>query len=210
MSAPLTVEVIRRSEEEFVTASLLEGLKPADLLVIEREWGPIRSQVMQDLLGASVPRSEWPESLHWDWRNKERDLRLLASAGFGIVFESRWQGVMLTKAAPHVAQLGSDHGKPLIYIDYLEVAPWNWKIPALSQEGEFKVLGSVLFWTAVKQSEEEGFHGRVGLHALPKAEPFYQKCGMTPLGRDPAKQNLLYFELSRDEAERHLKEGGMS
>lgn len=33
---------------------------------------------------------------------------------------------------------------------------------------------------------------------------------MTPLGRDAAKQNLLYFELSRGEAERHLKEGEKS
>ena len=210
MSDTSPVEIIRRSDGEFVEASLLEGLKPLDLLVVEREWGPKRSQQMQDLLSGSVPRSEWPESLHWDWREKARELKLLASSGFGIVFERKWQGVMLTKTASHLSQLGGDRGKPLLYVDYLEVAPWNWNVPGLSQRGEFKGVGSVLFWRAVTQSVEEGFHGRVGLHALPRAEPFYEKCGMTPLGPDATKQNLLYFELSRVEATRHFNEGESS
>lgn len=205
-----TVEIVRRNGGEVVQATLLEGLKPPDLLVVEREWGPVRSELMQDLLSGNVPRREWPESLHWDWREKARELKLLASAGFGIVFEKRWQGAMLTKTASHVAQLGADRGKPLVYIDYLEVAPWNWNVKRLSQHGEFKGVGSVLMWKALQQSSEEGFHGRIGLHALPGAESFYEKFGMTPLGRDPAKQNLLYFELSRADAQRHLNEGGTS
>ena len=58
----------------------------------------------------------------------------------------------------------------------------------------------------MKQSKEEGFRGRVGLHALPQAELFYEKaCGMTPLGREIAKQNLLYMELSGQQAEKLLQ-----
>jgi hypothetical protein len=75
---------------------------------------------------------------------------------------------------------------------YLEIAPWNWVIPEISRGGEFRGVGSMLFWRAVKQSQEEGFHGCIGLHALPQAEPFYENaCSMTALGRDPSKQNLL-------------------
>lgn len=62
---------------------------------------------------------------------------------------------------------------------------------------------------AVEQSEEEGFHGRVGLHALPQAERFYAEvCGMTPLGPDPGAQNLIYFELGAQKAREFLDAGG--
>ena len=114
----------------------------------------------------------------------------------------------MTKTTPYVERLGIDRGRPLLYIDYLEVAPWNWRIPEIGRDGQFRGVGSALFWNAVQQSREEGFHGRVGLHALPQAEPFYQDgCHMTPLGRDAAKQDLLYFELSRQEAEVLFREG---
>ena len=206
-----TVQLIRRGDNTAVDAKLLEGMKPQDLVVVERDWGPERSTVMQELLEASVPRRDWPQSLHWDWSKKAPELKLLESTGVGITIESRWQGVMLTKTASHVAMLDEDKGRPLVYIDYLEVAPWNWRIPELGREGMFRGVGSVLFWNAVKQSKEEGFHGRVGLHALPQAESFYEKAFcMVPLGRDPNKQNLLYFELSRQEAESLLDDGGQS
>lgn len=203
------VSIIRRDGGAAVPATLLEAMKPQDLLVVEGEWASDRSIVMQELLRKGVARANWPQSLHWDWRKKAPQLTLLESSGFGIVCESRWQGVMLTKTASCVAQLGRDRGKPLVYIDYLEVAPWNWTIPEIGREGCYRGIGSVLFWRAVKQSKEEGFYGRVGLHALPQAEQFYEKgCGMTRVGRDAAKQNLLYFELPKEQAERHLQERG--
>lgn len=201
------VSIIRRSDEVHIDARLLDEMKPQDLLVVEGEWAPERSLVMQELLRQGVPRPQWPQSLHWDWRRKAPQLSLLESTGVGIVCQQRWQGVMLTKTVSYVSQLPQDRGKPLVYIDYLEVAPWNWVIPEIGRAGEFRAVGSVLFWKAVKQSQEEGFYGRVGLHALPQAEQFYEKgCGMTALARDPNKQNLLYFELSRQQAQRHLKE----
>jgi hypothetical protein len=125
-----------------------------------------------------------------------------------IEYEGATQGVMLTKLASYVSQL--ETGKPLVYIDYLESAPWNWNIQELTQLSEFRGVGSVLFYTAVMQSEQEGFHGRVGLHALPQAESFYagKICRMTKIGPDPNKQNLPYYELSRAEAAKHLSVGG--
>jgi hypothetical protein len=205
------VHIIRRADNSPVEAKLFDAIKPQDLLVVESEWASERSIVMQELLEKAVPRPKWPQSLHWDWRRKAPDLTLLESTGYGVVCQQRWQGVMLTKTASYVSQLGQDRGKPLVYIDYLENAPWNWVLPEIGRDGKFRGVGSVLFWTAVKQSQQEGFHGRVGLHALPQAESFYEKaCGMTPVGRDAAKQNLLYFELSRRHAARLLKEGGPS
>ncbi|VTR96316.1 Uncharacterized protein OS=Methylomonas sp. FJG1 GN=JT25_10440 PE=4 SV=1 [Gemmata massiliana] len=36
--------------------------------------------------------------------------------------------------------------------------------------------------------------GRVGLHSLPQAEDFYNRCGMTRIGPDPHYYDLVYFE----------------
>lgn len=117
---------------------------------------------------------------------------------------------MLTKSATHLARLASEKGKPLIYIEYIEIAPWNWPIPEIGQSGRFRYVGSLLFSRAVEQSFDEGFHGRIGLHSLPQAEGFYAGIGLAALGRDPTHQNLQYFELSSEQARTILKKGGSS
>lgn len=204
------IQIQVRAGGAFVEATLLDGMSPPDLLVVEAEWLAERSLVMQELLRSGVPRSAWPQSIHWDWRRKAPQLKLLESSGFGITCEKNWQGVMLTKTASHFATLAPDKGKPLVYIDYLEVAPWNWRIPEVGRSGRYRGIGPALFWRAVRQSAEEGFNGRVGLHSLPQAEPFYAKCGMVRLGTDPRKQNLAYYELSSAEGMRMLNEGETS
>ena len=150
-----------------------------------------------------------PQSLHWDWRRKAPELRLLAAHGVGVVCEGRWQG-LVDRPKPHPMSRDwtlIEEGHCCTSI-ILKVPPWNWRIPEIGRDGQFRGIGSVLFWNAVQQSREEGFHGRVGLHALPQAEAFYQDgCHMTPLGRDVNKEYLLYFELSRQQAERLFREG---
>jgi len=65
-----------------------------------------------------------------------------------------------------------------------------------------------LFHQAILQSKDEGFQGRIGLHALPQASPFYQALGMVNLGNDPAKSNLPYLELTEANASVVLREKG--
>lgn len=203
-----SVQLQRRSDGGFVEAALLDGMVPDDFILVGNEWASERSVVMRELLQSTLPRSQWPQSLHWDWRRKAPELRLLEAAGFGIVCERQWQGVMLTKSASYTARLDPDRGKPLVYVDFLEVAPWNWVIPEIGRSGRFRSVGSALLWRAVEQSEEEGFRGRVGLHSLPQSEEFYERVfGMTPLRRDDAKQNLLYMELSAEQAMKLLEKG---
>jgi len=202
------IELLRRSDRCFVEATLFTGLAPTDFIVIGQEWASERSLVMQDLLKVNVPRHLWPESLHWNWEGKAPELKLLESSGFGIACDGQWQGCMMTRSASYFARLSPDHGKPLVYVDFLEVAPWNWKIPEVGRSGRFRSIGSILLKCAIRQSINEGFHGRLGLHSLPQSERFYEReFGMTPLKRDRDKQNLLYLELSADQAARLLDKG---
>ena len=136
------IQIERRSDGEFVDATLLTGLVPANLLIVEASWQPLRSVVVQELLAASVPQDEWPQSIGWSWARKAPQLQLLAASGYGVVCEQKWQGVMLTKTEPYRARLASDRGKPLVYVDFLEVAPWNWTISKIGRTAQYKGVGS--------------------------------------------------------------------
>lgn len=127
---------------------------------------------------------------------------MLAFRGFCVVAQGVTQGlaqVNLTRSTREAGQAG----KPLVYVEYLEVAPWN--RPELGATPRLRGLGSALLTAAVMLSEAEGFRGRIGLHSLPQADDFYRRCGMTDLGLDPAYQNLRYFEMTAEQARAFLK-----
>lgn len=200
-----SIYLFRREDNEKVEATLLSELKPDDLRLVERVWTLKRQEMMRDLISQGVPRQAWPQSLHWDWSAKANELTYLSHCGWAIECEGDFQGVMLVDLASHFADLEADRGKPVLYLEYLEAAPWNWDCPELSRQKTYRGIGSILFQRAVEQSNEQGFHGRIGLHALPQAESFYeQACGMTRFGKDPDKEGLVYFELSRADAAKRL------
>jgi hypothetical protein len=99
------------------------------------------------------------------------------------------------------ARLDPDVGKPLVYIDYLESAPWN--LPIMVDSPTYGGIGPVLMRTAVQLSYDEGFHGRIGLHALPQSEEFYRDdCEMHGCGPDASVDDLPYYEMTREIAAR--------
>lgn len=53
---------------------------------------------------------------------------MLVTSAYGLVCEGEWHALMITKTQPYQARLAGDLGKPLVYLDFLEVAPWNWPI----------------------------------------------------------------------------------
>lgn len=204
MSARPT-QLIDGATGEIVDALLHDGLTAQDLLLVERAWSDHRVRIMSGLLRAGVARRAWPQSLHWDWGRKLPELRLLATAVSGVECLDQWQALMVTKTGPLVARLDKDRGRPIVYVDFLEVAPWNWQIQQIQQCAKLRACGSVMLRAAVEQGLREGFHGRVGLHSLPQAEVFYERCGMTRVGADASKDDLAYFEFDRESAQRFLE-----
>ena len=85
-----------------------------------------------------------------------------------------------------------------MYVDYLESAPWNLK--GFSASPRFAGVGTRLIADAVRLSLETGFGGRIGLHSLPQAETFYNRCAMTKVGTDPRYFDLIYFEFTSQQA----------
>jgi hypothetical protein len=128
---------------------------------------------------------------------------LLAYQFLGIECEGEMQGLMLVATAGHDGRLNAQVGKPLVYVDYIVTAPWN--DPGYVANPRFGLVGKVLIGAAIQVSRELGFRGRLGLHSLPKAEPFYrERCGMTDLGIDAEVEGLRYFEMSSTQARRYM------
>ncbi len=188
-----------------VEAELRDAITEDQVRDWEDHWQPELWSAMLRLKKQGV-RSIRQESGHWNWHDKlERIHGLLAYQTFCITCCDRTQGMMqvnLTKGAV----IKSQKGKPLVYIDYLENAPWN--RPALKNPPRYRGVGTLLIRAAIEVSQSEGFKGRIGLHSLPQANNFYaSKCGMTDLGPDPDYQNLRYFEMTVAQARSFVDTG---
>jgi hypothetical protein len=188
-----------------IEAELRDAVEEAQLVDWQTRWQPALMSVLQELARRGVPIADWPQSWHWNWREKTAQVKgLLAYRGFSVVCASLTQGLMSVNLNK-LAWIPAQKGKPLVYVDYLEVAPWN--RPDLGQTVRYRGVGTALLVAAAALSLEEGFSGRIGLHSLPQADGFYRdRCGMTDLGPDADYQNLRYFEMAPDQATAFLEE----
>src|SRR5689334_8439120 len=149
------IEIKRWQGGEYVAATLRADLSPEDLLDAEQVWHPFRIDAYRRLLRDKVPLNQYPQSLHWSWATKSRHLQLVAYEGYGIRCENDWQGLLLVSTVGHVAQLGADRLKPLVYVDFVETAPWNQ--PEMVAVPRFRGVGIRLMEAAVRLSIAEGF-----------------------------------------------------
>lgn len=174
-------------------AELLDGINARHLTDVDEIWRPALS-----LLARWSGRESRQESSHWNWRVKMRHVRRSRKASsFAIVFRDVTQGLMIVDSS-RTARLDPDCGQNLVYVDYVEVAPWNRQ--GWQPQRVFHSVGTTLLGAAVDKSIELGFGGRIGLHSLPQANTFYSRSGMTNLGADASKQNLCYFEMTSEQA----------
>jgi hypothetical protein len=200
------IQIFDNEGGQLVPADFDDEMRPDHYVTAEASWRPERAAALQRLINARTPPHKMPQHWHWDWGRKAQRLNLLAYRGFGIECCGQWQGLMLTTSAGHAAQLPPDETKPLVYVDFLEVAPWS--VIPFATNPKYKGIGIQLFEAAVRQSIVEGFKGRIGLHALRDSETFYQRRGMTNVGPDTQHQDLPYFELTASAANSFLSRRG--
>lgn len=194
----------RVPERPLISALLYRGLFAGVLDDAEASWAPARDALTEKRQDLGLAR---PEHAHWDWRTKADTVEAGQHVLVGIELEGIIQGLMAVLQHPRSARLGD---RPLVYIDYLESAPWNIKGSAHNGP-RFLGVGTVLIAEAVRISIDLGCDGRVGLHSLPQAEEFYEKrCKMTRVGADPGYYDLAYFEYPDDRGIRFLESIGES
>lgn len=196
------VPLIVRATGEAVDAELRFPIEASNLEHWEKQWRPVIEATRTRLLGAKVPLVSWPQDIHWNWQKKMQAIGgLLSSASFSIEYAGVTQGLMVANVTAKRAQLPAQAGQHLVYVEYLESAPWNRM--EHHKDPQFRGIGSALIIAAIALSRDEGFKGRIGLHSLPQADYFYsQVCGMTDLGPDPKYHDLHYFEMTSDQADK--------
>ena len=134
------------------------------------------------------------EDKFWDWVVKKRiSLSSDNFESYAIEYERMTQGLMAIEAQWHRSQI--DRRYQIVYVQAIASAPWNRK--AIQPRPELRGVGTALLLFARQRSWELGYEGRVGLHALPGAESFYDDQNMADYGPDPEQENLTYFEDGR-------------
>lgn len=202
------VKIIDAATGEAVDAELTFQISEDNLKDWDDNWVPDREEKKQELEDKEIPRHNWPQSMHWKWREKLGHAQLvdLASASIAITADGVTQGMMTLKLTER-SRLPQTEGQHLVYVDYLEIAPWNWSGFDFWQP-KYQGIGSLLMRAAVWKSMDEGFKGRLGLHSLPQSQGFYTGiCGMENLGGDAAYQGLSYFEMTEEKA-KQFYDGG--
>jgi hypothetical protein len=205
MSSTSVVYLKDHNAGKFIEANLIDGLTREDVEKAEADWTPFLDEQVKRMEETGVPRRQWPQHRHWNWRDKyDATEEYLAYRMFGIECQSQIQGLMLVLTAGKNSKIPSQKGKPLAYVHFLAAAPWN--LASIVAEPRFSLVGSILVATAIHLSMEEEFQGRIGLHSLPQSDDWYRKtCGMTDLGPDQTVQNLRYFEMTPEQASGFLR-----
>lgn len=202
------VHLERRQTGEAVEAELWDDISDEHLRLWSATWLPLVEEAVRRLTKDGVPRSKWPQDLHWDWSKKTDWSRtLLSLQRFAVTCNGDLQGLMMLNLTKLTARLPSQRGKDLAYVEFVATAPWN--RPELTANPTFRGIGLIMVRAAIEVSIAEGFRGRVGLHSLPQSIRFYgEKCGMTNLGADAACYNLAYFEMTENQAAAFCAGGG--
>lgn len=191
-------------------AELWDAITELQLEHWELQWRPELFKALERLKQAGIPRKAWPQSRHWDWRAKAQAFEgMLALPGYSVMCAGVTQGLMILDVASQRCRIESQRGKDLVYVKFVENAPWN-RAELLYDPPRYRGVGSILIRAAIERSLREGFKGRVGLHALPQSDDFYGKtCGMTDMGNDPDPefQGMRYFEMTFEQSEVFIAKG---
>jgi hypothetical protein len=206
-----------RAANVYVEAELHGNLSLSEVIDSERRWRVVRLAMAAALDAAGADPGDGPQHLHWDWETKLAGVDGLDVGGplspyrlMGIRLRGGviWQGLVLTTCIGHVERTGG-RGRDVLYVKYLETAPWNLVVKELGQQGRYGGVGSQLLRACIALSRALELRGRLGLHALPQAERFYRgDCGMTDFGIDEDVEGLRYFEMTEDQATTFVTNGG--
>jgi hypothetical protein len=195
--SPIAGGVLHSPGGGVVDYSLLLGWDIGIANVCDETWGVFNVRLMRFIRDQQYEPKELQKVLseiqvddsHWRWLDKSCFYHSDEYTWFFVVAEGYPQAACLTY---HPKPSALD-GKPIFYIEYVAVAPWNRRNPMCDRS--FKGVGPTLIEQVCGYANEKfGTRPGFSLHALPKAVGFYQKIGMeNVVAMD--KPPLTYFEM---------------
>lgn len=180
--------------QKWVDVKVVRDLAPSSVDSTEKAWKPER-------LHLSACRSslgEQPEHAHWDWKGKTNPFWASQWRFTGVFLGENCEGLMAVRTKSKSSRLTK---KPVLYVDFVEVAPWNSR--NLTDTPRFSGVGTLLVTDAIRMSLDIGWKGRIGLSALSQAKGFYTRLGMIMIEEGDAEYgDLAYFEFDEQTAEK--------
>ncbi|MEO0405937.1 MAG: hypothetical protein AAF289_01165 [Cyanobacteria bacterium P01_A01_bin.135] len=138
----------------------------------------------------SMLESLGAEDAFWNWARKKRlSLSNDRYEAYALEYDNLTQGLLWLETQWHGSWWAA--GQSIVYVEALASAPWNRR--QIDPEPWLEGVGSTLLQIARHRSVMLGYGGRVGLHALPGSESFYERRGMLDLGYD-SEREMVYFE----------------
>lgn len=138
------------------------------------------------------------DDAHWDWLTKNYVHNGDEYKWFFLYIDKKPQAACLIY---HPKDSEIDAGE-IFYIEYVAVAPWNRRNPMA--EKEYEGVGTKIIRCAMQHATDTlGLRYGFSLHALPKANGFYEKIGMTYLSAFD-KKTLSYYEMSEKIARSYM------
>jgi hypothetical protein len=186
-SREVTVRV--RLEDKASGAPLWSDLGPV-VPVDVRRWA---SQWIPQMWNLQSQQPLYPDS-HWDWSELIEDCYSQPNVyeGYHIYEETLLHALAQFK----VSSATNSDFQPALSVEFLATAPWN-----RGHKGMRRNVGTVLIGYAVRRSRELGSHGRIGLHALPTSESFYeQTIGMSKRADFGHNTGLTWYEFNERQA----------
>ena len=204
MSKRSPISLVDAATRNPIDAVLVDEVSDDELRAADQAWVRIRYQVAL----AAINRGEQhAPHTHWEWQNKTGPARNSRRI-LGVEQEGEMQA-LIALCLDRKCRLSEQVGSPLVYVDYIETAPWNLK--RYTDQPRFRGCGLHLIRASVEVSLDAGWGGRLGLHALEDDDTlrFYRLvCGMTEMSPDTAYHNLRYFEMTEAQAKEFREKGG--
>lgn len=120
----IPTSLLSKATKEPVDAYLVDGVTSDLLVQTEMAWAALRIEGARRVQASG---GDVPEYWHWNWVKKSAKIDLLAYRCFGIECDDEMQGLMLVNTINFASRLQDQRNKPLVYVDYIEAAPWNTK-----------------------------------------------------------------------------------
>lgn len=195
-------------KKELVSHNVVVGLDIDLLLSAESQWSEEKSRNIAQLLTDHSPLPDEASErialfaeygltdFHWDWTKKAFTCASEEYIWMFLVTPTRRVQAIAIFYHPKASRLD---GCNIFYVDYIATAYWNRGRDKTRREfsgAALKLIRHGILHLGTKDGYRTGFC----LHSLPTAVTYYEKLGMTKFEEDPDKENLVYFEASKEVA----------
>lgn len=202
-----SVQLYDVEKQSFVDAELRNTISRENVKDWEYLWLPEQVRIFNAFLDRGRAIANLKESFHWNWSKKVYDLQTNQNQqGFALTCEGKTQALMIVDLN-RKSRLPNQNGRPLVYVDFVQSAPWNMS-EEYGRTNKYRKCGTIMLRKAARFSASLGWKGLIGLHSLSSSIGFYKrKMSMTSLGLDNEYQNLTYFETTVEQAQEILRQG---